>query len=91
MNDEKIIELIAAIEGVETEEKNRNKDTFNKLFQPIYEKLKEGAKQKVIIQILSDQGFDVSAATFRKFFEAECALRGVKIDKTKKGVARYRS
>lgn len=89
MSDEKIRKLIAAIESVETEKNNKYADTFSKVFDPIYKKLKSGAKQKSIIQILKDQGFEMSVATFRNLFEAECAMRGITIDTTKKGAARY--
>jgi len=91
MNDEKISKLLIAIETVETDEKNQYKDTFSKLFDSIYKKLKDGGKQKLIIQALKKEGFEMSTATFRKLFEAECAVRDITIDKTKKGVARYRA
>jgi len=81
--------LFAAIEAVETKKKSQYEDVVCELFEVMIKKLRSGATQKEIVRALNEEGVAISTATFRKLFENECDSRDIKIDKAKKGMARY--
>lgn len=89
MNSEKIQSLTAAIEAAEISETNQIAEVIAVLYESILKKLRTGVHLKVMLQIFKDQGYEISATTFRKFFEIECAKRGIEINTEKKGKARY--
>jgi hypothetical protein len=89
--NEKMRNLIAALQSLKPKKTSRHAEEFAQVFDTILSMLKQDVSQKDILQTLSASGFEMSSATFRKLVKAQCDVRGIQMDTTKKGAARYRA
>lgn len=91
MNDEQIKNLILSLQALKPKESLPHAEAFSKVFRAVLAQFKAGVSQNEILSTLKNGGLDLSAAVFRKLMAVECEAHDIKIDKSKKGAARYRT